>query len=288
MNSSPQRGLIETLAFGFSTIHRRTFLLLTPIFIDLFLWLGPKSTIAPLLLSDPAITSIDNNSITSLLGMLNVWGLLAIQIPTVVGYTTIEISPVIIGRMDLHSWLIVVPLVTILAVFGILFSCVYRSMIASAIKNESSSRNALMARVILAWLRFSLLAVTILSVPLIMIALIQMGYSIIASLLTIPILIAAFYAFFTVDALFVSNVGPKTAFQYAHLVVRKYFGAALGIFLIVTLISLGMALIWASLAMNSIGTLTAIFGNAYVATGLTASSMVFYQDRISTIQAQEG
>jgi hypothetical protein len=49
-----------------------------------------------------------------------------------------------------------------------------------------------------------------------------------------------------------------------------------------------MALIWAYLAMNSIGTLTAIFGNAYVATGLTASSMVFYQDRISIIQEQEG
>ena len=161
-------------------------------------------------------------------------------------------------------------------------------MIAGAIKNEPASRDALLARVILAWFRFSILAITILCVPLVMISLIQLGYALIASLLTIPILVAAFYVFFTVDALFVSNVGPKTAFRFAHKVVRKHFGAALGIFLIVTLISLGMALIWASLAMNSIGTLTAIFGNAYIATGLTASSMVFYQDRIVIIQEQEG
>jgi hypothetical protein len=288
MNSDAQRGIIETLVFGFSTIHRRTFLLLTPIFIDLFLWLGPKSTIAPLLLNDPAINPIDNNSIAGFFAIFNVWGLLAIEIPTVVGYTTIEIAPVSIGQMNLHSWLVAIPLVITLTVFGILFSCVYRSMIASAIKNEPSSRNMLLARVVLAWLRFSLLAITILCVPLMMISLVELGYAAIASLLTIPVLVAAFYVFFTIDALFVSNVGPKTAFQFAHAVVRKHFRAALGIFLIVTLISLGMALIWAYLAMNSIGTLTAIFGNAYVATGLTASSMVFYQDRISIIQEQEG
>lgn len=40
--------IIDALSQGFNTIHRRWWVLLIPVLIDLFLWLGPQATITPI------------------------------------------------------------------------------------------------------------------------------------------------------------------------------------------------------------------------------------------------
>ncbi len=41
-------GLIDTLSSGFKVVQRRPWLILPPILLDLWLWLGPRWSIQPL------------------------------------------------------------------------------------------------------------------------------------------------------------------------------------------------------------------------------------------------
>ena len=40
-------GIIDTLSAGFQTVNRHLYLLLVPILLDLFYWLGPRLTVKP-------------------------------------------------------------------------------------------------------------------------------------------------------------------------------------------------------------------------------------------------
>jgi hypothetical protein len=96
------------------------------------------------------------------------------------------------------------------------------------------------------------------------------------------------YLFFLVDAIVVSEVGPvRAAVNSARVVSSNVWSTVLFIFL-VWVISAGLQLVWGAMSKTLFGTGVAIVANAYVASGLAAASMQYYQTRVSRLPAPHG
>ena len=100
-------------------------------------------------------------------------------------------------------------------------------------------------------------------------------------------LAAQLYLFFAPDAIFVSRVGPIQAIRRSAAVVHAGVWSALTLAILVTVIMIGMGQLWVMLAnLASWGLALGIVGNAYIASGLAAATMLFYRERMETLLAQ--
>jgi hypothetical protein len=98
--------------------------------------------------------------------------------------------------------------------------------------------------------------------------------------------LAEIHLFFTVSAIFVSGLGPIAAMRRSVGLVRRWFGAAIGLFLLSSLIMAGIQQVWLLLTSEFRGPLSislSILGNAYIACGLIAASMIFYKERADAV-----
>src|SRR4030095_9356487 len=96
-------------------------------------------------------------------------------------------------------------------------------------------------------------------------------------------LFAALHLYFALGAIFVSDVGPLAASQRSVGVVRRHLLASSALILLTWLILAGMDRVWelvASTVQAPFGIALGILGNAYIASGLIAASMIFYTERV--------
>jgi hypothetical protein len=103
------------------------------------------------------------------------------------------------------------------------------------------------------------------------------------SFLWVALVWIQFYLFFLVDAMVISDVGPLKAMRNSVAVVRYNLGPSLRLIALVWIITLGMPVVWSTLAENPLGIVPSILGNAYIAAGLAAASMIYYRDRFAAI-----
>ena len=89
--------------------------------------------------------------------------------------------------------------------------------------------------------------------------------------------------FFTVQALFVSNVGPARAILNSITVVRRSTSSALGLIALMFIVSWGMSYVWSMLGTSDLAIAAGILGNAYIGAGMTIAAMIFYRDRINAV-----
>ena len=102
------------------------------------------------------------------------------------------------------------------------------------------------------------------------------------------VIMLAFYLFFLVDAIVMSGAGPIRAAINSARVVANNFSSTVGFIALVYLISVGLQIVWGAMSKNPFGIAVAIVGNAYVASGLAAASMQYYQTRVSRLPAGRG
>jgi hypothetical protein len=67
-------------------------------------------------------------------------------------------------------------------------------------------------------------------------------------------------------------------------VVAKNFWSAIGLISLTLLILTGTQIIWTSISFSSWGVMAGVVGNAYVASGLAAASMLFYRSRLAGLE----
>jgi hypothetical protein len=92
-------------------------------------------------------------------------------------------------------------------------------------------------------------------------------------------LLVVIYLFLADEAVIVGGAGPLTAIKASFRIVSRQFWSVLGLFLIVSIISLGLDLVWSRVASTAVGIWGAIIGSAFIATGLAASVMIYYWGR---------
>jgi hypothetical protein len=313
-------GIIETLSGGFESVNRVLWIIAVPILTDLGLWLVPRLTAAPVFeslrrwyeqmlqaYSGVSGGGVDTNTleqsrqiITTMAtdaGHFNLLTLLVINIASVPSI----LPPPRDGApsLEIHTVGTLVGVLVATQVLGILLGCLYLGVIGQQIRDGKVTFAKLGRRVWFYWLSvigFILLVLgvsLIISIPIgLAIGLVQLiapglGIALWAAASTVGYIVAVLsmiYLFFLVDAIVVSEVGPVRAAISSAQVVANNFWATVGFILLTYMISLGMQVIWKTLSGSPAGVVIAIVGNAYVASGLAAASLLYYKTRAARLR----
>ncbi|MGE3269452.1 MAG: hypothetical protein AB7P40_11940 [Chloroflexota bacterium] len=296
---------MDSLANGFAVVNQQPWIILIPILLDLFFLFGPRVSIAPVvsqLVTAPgfaqsfgpevSVAVIAQAEEANLLGLLSPG---SITLPTIV--PALGIGRGAFMFIDSAGQAALIGLAALLVGAGL--GSLYQTLIAQQARDGELSLWNLPLDTVLAWLRLVLLAVLVLVVMF----LITVPFGLLTAVarlagaglegLVLAIvgtlaLIGQLYLFFASDAIFISRVGPIRAIRNSVAVVQMGVWATLLLAVTITATLIGMSLMWSLLTgQASWGLALGIVGNAYIASGLAAAKMLFYQERIESHLARQ-
>lgn len=296
------------MSAGYGAVVRRPWVLLPPVVLDLLLWLGPSLSAAPWI-QKTTHRLLDLQPTTELAAQLeevadrasevNLLATLSWQLPsTVLAHSGEPVARVgSQGSWAISSGIALAGAILVFGLIGLLLAGIYLFGIASIVDDSSRGGDRGRLRELGPRLgRFLLFAalvgcvLVVIGLPMIMLlALIaqinaEIG-SFVATMLAVLGIWIWLYLFFAGAAIFVRGRGPVTAIRDSITLVSRHFWPALWLFLLVQVISVGTSIAWTPILAHPLGMLAAIVGNAFVATGLAAAWMLFYQERAGTLGA---
>lgn len=299
--------IIDTLTAGFNTATRNLVLATIPVLLDLFIWLGPKLSIAPVIgkmvrLYQRAVESLPAtaspgmdapemfeattmmlDTLQNTVGRTNLLALLAwgrLGIPSIAGVNPIESDARWIIEIS-EYWEMLLFQLLIWGV-GLFLACIFLGMLGQQTREERLDVVNLARRVPMYWLYMALIFI-----PFGIFLVFSLSTSILlgpfAIFAAVGILWLMLYMSFLPQAITFAEQKPLGALRSSFLIVRSNFWTALGLILLINVINTGLGLMWQRFLMNSVvGTLVAILGNSYVGTALTLALFIFYRDRVAT------
>jgi len=298
-------GVFEVLAGGFELIWLNPWILLVPIALDLFLWLGPQLSAQPivqqLITALPLIVPADapaetlpsielfKNILQTTGDSLNVLGILTTGMPTVIGWQP-PAAPIARAQYVVGDAFALSGVTLALLVGALLITSGYWELIARPVRHEPTARTFLAC-----WLRASLhltilvilvfVGITLLMLPVTLIAgILSMASQALGSFLLLGGTMLGFwvllYLVFAIPAIFVSRASAPQALLNSVSIFRFDFWSAIGLVFIVYLVQSGFAIVWQSFETNSWGVVFVLIANAFLSSALLAAEMIFYRDRI--------
>lgn len=303
-------GIVDSLGVGFGTVAKRPILLLIPLLLDLFLWLGPRLSITPiardLARQVQTVTgdTIDNSTAlfaqntTEILGSYNLFSALStwpVGAPSLLAGNNPGTSPLgspltipVQTPLELLAWLLT------LVLAGLLVGSLYLGLIARRAGENHVQPNAWRRLFWFHWVRIVALVLLVLvgaffvSVPFFL------AVEVVAMILApvAPLVLLAgiglgmwglFHLFFAAHGILLYDIGIRQAINSSVNLVRKYRLSSAGLLVVAVVISLGLSTIWNIPPSESWVRLAAIIGNAFVNTGLVAATFIYYRER--TIRA---
>ena len=306
-------GVIDALSAGYRLLGHRLWLLLPPVLLDLFLWLSPRLSVAPLLdqvagfyarsaamEGAPAEMADMSEQVAQMIqGMgeaSNLMTQLANQSLTHVPSLLAIMSSMPDQRMvKMESWGMAAAIFLGLGVVGLLIGVFYLELLSHYLPlgNGSKARTAgeFTRRMLRHWgLMLLFIALVFVALALVYIpASILMGLvalvspligSGLAMMLAGLTMLFFFYLYFTPAALILDNLPLFAAVASSYRLARNYFWATLGFVVLTNVISIGFSLILVRMAaFSTIGVTLAILVNAFIGTGLALAWLIFYRTR---------
>ena len=307
-------GIIDSLSAGYRFLGYRFSLLLVPVLLDLFLWVGPRLSVAPLLdrvanfyanagtVEGMPAEMVDLSAeFSRILGefsagynlmeflvnssMLHVPSIMVMTGP-MPGAALIQISSVGVAFM----------VAIVLVAIGLLLGVFYMSLVARHLPighgpntmtwpefASSVFRNWLLLILLVVLLALFLVALYIpVSVGIALVALVSPAFSsTLALFLGLLSALILFFLYFVPVGLIMDSLPLRTAVVQSVQLVRGRFVTTLGFFLLTSLIMVGVGLILSNIAAFAPwGTISAILLSAYLGTGLVMALMVFYRSQL--------
>lgn len=297
-------GIIDTLSAGFNTVTKRLWLLILPVALDLFLWLGPKLSIAPvikkmistfraLMEAMPAPAGTDANfvemfevmaeSLENIVGQTNLLALLAwnnMGLPSIA--VARPINPGTDRVIAINGYAQMLLLQALIMIAGLFLACLFWSMLGQTVRGEPLALGRLLRRAPTYWL-YLLAIFAPLYLTLVMMLSLSFLLGALAPLIWVASLWTLFAAFFVPQAITLAEEKPLRALWSSLMLVRRSFWSALGLVLLSAVIGQGLGLVWVRLMKTPLGTVAAILANAFVGTGLSAAMFVFYRERTAKL-----
>ncbi len=305
-------GVIESLQQGFDFLNRHLWLLLPPILLDLFLWLGPRVSIAPLIqeLEDlfanqpemPAdVAASFDAAMKSLQTLGDSYNLLSLLAGLLTG------MPSLLARLDFHSiaspiasqtyalsdWQTAFLLAAILIPVGVLIGGFWLTWVAFSLEGKRLLSGAFFQRWGWVWLNVNLYLLALLFA----LALFSLVFGFVGAIallfgaagaIFITILWILFIGFgiwlsiglyFVVISIALDGVNLARAVWRSLNVVGRNAVSTLGFLILTFLLMEGFARIWARLSVQDWGVALSILGNAYLGAAIVAAAFIFYQSR---------
>jgi len=301
----PPPGLVASLARGFDSVANHVALILPPVLLDLFLWLGPRLRIQqflqpiinmiPLLPFTtppaPADLAAFQQRLTDFASHFNLFSVLRtfpVGTPSLLSWSlpgTNAASFRSPANLEAGSFFGVTGWTLLLALVGLLVGCLYYYWVSGAAIQREKEHSLFHAikqtfAVSLLWgglfLLVGLPAATFVSLVLQVIPASLVG---IAAFLVIAVLIwLALPFFFSPYGIYTSKMNALNAFLSSLHMVR-YTLPNTGLFLLAFLIiNQGLNLLWNTPSQASWWMLVGIAGHAFVSTALLAASFIYYRD----------
>lgn len=310
-------GVIDVVSAGLEIVRRRPWTLVVPLVFDLILWLSPRLSLATMLrpiaqqMFDSTGVSPDvaeslaetQQAFMQFVDSLNVVGLVAAainsvaRVPSLLAVDSADVhSPItsLAYTVQLQSPGLVVLLFVPLFLLGLFAAAVYVELIAQGVRPlEATVQGAWLVRVARLWLNLIGLALILGAFTLLAGVLLMVGQAVsegaefgsfIAALVAVGLFWLYIYLFFVVAALAVSGVGLRNAIRSSILLFRVYFWASLALVVLTVFLDRGLVLIWRGLTVNDVLVPIGVLLNAYIGTSLLAACMVYYQDRLKSME----
>ncbi len=297
-------GIVDTLSMGYVTVNRHPWIMAIPVLLDLFFWLGPRLSLAPLVqqvFSSIPVTSglpadLASNyqeyrqALVQAGEGFNLFSLLAINYP---GVPSLMASREGIGPVSqLTSAREMLGLTFLIPLVGVGLASLYYVLVGREVRGGRAGE--LWGRIGRTWLRvlgfllLAMVAMMVIGLPVMVAALTVASANadvlgMVAAFVFVAGMWVQFYLFFVVDAIVISDAGPLKAIRNSLTVVKYNLGSSLGLVVLIWVITWGMTIVWDAMAGNPVGAVAAILGNAYISTGLAVASLAFYRERYAAI-----
>jgi hypothetical protein len=298
-------GVIDAIADGLSVVIERPFLMVIPMLLDLYYWLGWKLTVDAV--TNPLQRWVSDQNVSNSqqtverlasIGRSDVLWSLSIFVPALLADTkrsdvyTVHARPVI----SPPAWLDAA-LLPLIVVASLTLAMVYMVPLADCIAHRRRSVAGLARAVATGSLRFVAVIGLVIAILTLVAAPVLVGSIVLYAAgidptvllaLTFPfaVLGAALVCWFVPEAIVVSEVSPLRAISNSVAVVRGYFWQTLGLVVATFIISAGLGSIFERVAYTAPGLLIGVVGNAFVGTGLAMASMGFYASRIDSLKPE--
>lgn len=301
---STSPGVWSALAAGFDLTAKHPWLLLLPMLVDIFIWLGPRlrfqEIIEQLVAQLPPETEvleisqqlIEIGPFTNLFSVLSVP---LIGVPALLAGLAPEKIPLSAKILDISSGANWIVLLFVLSLFGLFLSAIYYVSISSVVKKrlegaKGETADHWVKQIGISWLRLLGLAL----VSFLMAMLIYVPISIIGALLfllspmlgTMALLVAPFiiiwvviYLSFAPPGITLNNRSIIQAIKESVRLVQK--NLPLVLFMLLLILVLGTLVDWLLVAAEN-GTWFTLFNiliHAFVNTGFVTAFFILYQDR---------
>jgi hypothetical protein len=307
-------GVMPTLAAGFDLVSKHLWLLVVPVALDLFLWLGTRLGAQvfmdemvsfwqqenALLALDPAIIE-QFMSLTTRTNLFATLSVPMIGVPTFMSGITPELTPIKTAVFEVNSIIVVVLSIILLSVIGLFITAVYYNLIAYVLRRnmgDDMPLPTLIARIGQSWLLLLLLGVLlaialfILYIPMILLA---TGLAAInpvlggAAAVFAPILLFSIVLqfIFVPHGLILHDRPLGNAMVESSLILRKHWIEAITLFFTIVLINYLMNSIMLLADSGSWLTGASIIGHAFVATAMVTAVFIFYHDRFTLLNVPQ-
>lgn len=284
-------GIPAVVAKGLEQITRHWWLILLPIVLDLFLWLGPRLTVTELITENLALLpqqgtfEVYREQMLEMAPGINLWTALSfpvLGVPALMTGLSPEKTPVLTTSIDLSTvwlWFLAFAATNLL---GILLGILNLNLIAQAVDPApflprlARSSLQLIGLVIVAGI--SLFAIALLLIPVALFtAAIGWGATgafLAGSLITFWVLI---YLMFTPHYILLQGANLFSALQQSILFVRQRLTAVLWLSLLVFSAGTLLKSLWRLVDNGSWLTLISLFGHAFISTALLLATFLFFQ-----------
>lgn len=319
--------VIDALASGFELVLRHPGVLLLPILLDLFLWLGPQISAKPLFeqaiplldqtttlisasLPADALADFQTNtdalkaelrgaaSTVNLFGIATFFGEMATSFPSISNIQPPQTAWTRVTWFTVSDLFTLSALLVLLSVIGFILTCLYLFPIARAVRRETNWQTLFpqMLQTTLGALGLTLGVGSVLAaliLPLLfgatLVGVLNQGVGSFVILSGMLMIVwAALYLTYALPAIFVSGANPWQAVLNSVSIFRFDLWSALGLVILTYLIRAGFAIVWRFFVDEPLGVAFSILANAWLGSGLIAATMLFYADRLKWLsQARE-
>jgi len=314
----PPLGVIASLVSGFETVNARLELVLLPLALDLFLWLGPHLSIQPMMdkflklmrtlaiFTRPTVTQnpAPLESFGEMRALLapfsaqfNLFSVISQPLGLPLGLPSLmsERSPNIIPGGAPVTWLVHNPLEFILlfgafGLLGLFLSALYFGSLAQQVREARRDLRQLLQHVWRDWARLTALAVlgliilTVLTVPMIGLASLAtlfgpIAVNIVSVMMWMVVVWIILYMGFTPHGIILQRRSLFGALWDSMRLVQWSLPSTATLYISLIIISFGLSFIWNIPEANSWYLLIGLVGHALVSTALVASTFIYYRDR---------
>ena len=298
----PPPSVIRALVRGFNTVANHIYLILLPVLLDVFLWLGPQVKAEPVFtplgeLLKASMQQIPEDVSTLLTEFSSGFNLLTVIRTFPVGvfslFSAALSTDTPLGPKDVIATTSVEQVLLVLLgvnLIGILLGAIYFHLVSTKSLEPKSAQNPAqkvlnVVLLNLAWTFVFMLLYIPIGIVAVLLSLIPDPIrSIVGLVLMVPASWFVMFYFFSFFPLFLFNVNIWQSIKLTWKAVR--FGLpTLGWFAIVTLIiSQGMDYLWRSAPSSSWMAGVGVLGHGFIATGLLSASFIFFLENIFWIE----